>query len=103
MRPVRCVYHAPVLTHTRVNALMIVPANLCSQECEHGTQSACATLGFSKSRPHRSAPEPAGSRNAAQSVCLRDLSIDRCGTGKYNPDLLKHFLSKPQLHLRPVE
>ena len=28
MRPVRCVYHAPVLTHTRVNALKIVSATL---------------------------------------------------------------------------
>lgn len=36
MRPVRCVYHAPVLTHTRVNA-GIFSEHLCSQEYEHGT------------------------------------------------------------------
>ena len=38
----KSVYYAPVLTHTPVNAVKL-PINLCSQECEHGTQSACAT------------------------------------------------------------
>jgi hypothetical protein len=37
MRPVRCVYYAPVLTHTRVNAWPAADKT-CSQECEHGTQ-----------------------------------------------------------------
>ena len=37
MRPVRCVYHAPVLTHTRVNAIF-GPPNKCWHECQHGTQ-----------------------------------------------------------------
>src|ERR1700674_3414411 len=36
MRPVRCVYHAPVLTHTRVNAWGHGHEQ-CSHECEHGT------------------------------------------------------------------